>query len=154
MGIWITICIQKPSHHFLQTFRPLRMFKIVFRESSLYSKQLCLLCLLWLSSANFAKTLFWKAWIWRQIMTSQTTHTKYNDTIRHWMKPPWKFSAYATACSHLFWLTKRIVHTHFAATHWCHLSGMINQVGILFAFNIFFFIKVKQWYNLGVKFWF
>jgi len=88
VGIWITICIQKPSHHFLQTFRPLRMFEIVFRDSSLYSKQLVFLCLLWLISANFAKTLFPKAWIWRQIMTSQTTHTKYNDTIRHWMKPP------------------------------------------------------------------
>jgi len=26
MGIWIIVCIQKPSQHFLQTFRPLRMF--------------------------------------------------------------------------------------------------------------------------------
>jgi len=24
----------EPSHHFLQTFRPLSMFKIVFRDSS------------------------------------------------------------------------------------------------------------------------
>jgi len=30
---------QEPSHHFLQTFRPLRMFKIVFGDSSLYPKQ-------------------------------------------------------------------------------------------------------------------
>jgi len=88
VGIWITICIQKPSHHFLQTFHHLRMFKIVFRDSSLYSKQMCLSCVLWLISANFAKTLVWKAWIWRQIMMSQTTHTKCNDTIRLWMKPP------------------------------------------------------------------
>jgi len=35
--------------------------KIVLRDSSLYSKQLCLSCLLWLISANFAKTLVWKA---------------------------------------------------------------------------------------------
>jgi len=37
---------------FFQTFRPLRMFKIVFRDSSLYPKQLYLFCLLWLSSAS------------------------------------------------------------------------------------------------------
>jgi len=30
----------------LQNFRPLRMFKIVFRDSSLYPKQLSLFCLL------------------------------------------------------------------------------------------------------------
>jgi len=36
----------------LQTFHPLRMFKIVFRDSPLYPKQLSLLCLLWLSSAS------------------------------------------------------------------------------------------------------
>ena len=78
MGIWIIVCIHKPSHHLplLQTFRPLRMFKIVFHDSSLYPKQLSLFCLLWLISANFAKTLIWKTWIWRQIMTSQITHTK------------------------------------------------------------------------------
>jgi len=33
VGIWVIICIQKPSHHFLQTFGPLRMFKIVFRDT-------------------------------------------------------------------------------------------------------------------------
>jgi len=33
------------SHHILQTFRPLRMFKIVFRDSSLYPKPLSLYCL-------------------------------------------------------------------------------------------------------------
>jgi len=36
----------------MQTFRPLRMFKIVFRDSSLYPKQLSLFCLLWLISAS------------------------------------------------------------------------------------------------------
>jgi len=40
MGTWVIVCVQKPSHHFLQTFRPLRMFEIVFRVSSLYPKQL------------------------------------------------------------------------------------------------------------------
>jgi len=52
MGIWVIVCVQKPSHHFMQTFRPLRMFKIVFRDSSLYPKQLSLSCLRWLSSAS------------------------------------------------------------------------------------------------------
>jgi len=28
--IWVIVSIQKPSHHIWQTFRPLRMFKVVF----------------------------------------------------------------------------------------------------------------------------
>jgi len=39
VGICVIVCIQKPSHHFLQTFRPLSMFKIVLRDCSLYPKQ-------------------------------------------------------------------------------------------------------------------
>jgi len=54
LGIWVVFCIQKLSHHFLQTFRPLRMHrvKIVFRDSSFYPKRLSLFCLLWLISAS------------------------------------------------------------------------------------------------------
>jgi len=52
VGIWVIVWVQKPSHHILQTFRPLRMFKIVFRDSSRYPKQLSLFCLLWLISAS------------------------------------------------------------------------------------------------------
>ena len=52
MGIWVIVCIQKPSHYFLQTFRPLHMFKIVFRDCSLYPKQLSLFCLLRLINAS------------------------------------------------------------------------------------------------------
>jgi len=51
VGIWVIVCIQKTSHHFLPAFRPLRMFKIAFRDSSFYPKQLSLFCLLWLISA-------------------------------------------------------------------------------------------------------
>jgi len=51
-GIRVVVCIQKPCHHFLQTFRALRTFMIVFRDSSLYPKHLSLFCLLWLSSAR------------------------------------------------------------------------------------------------------
>jgi len=51
LGICVIICVQKPSHHFLQFFARLRMFKIVFRGSSLYLKQLHLFCLLRLISA-------------------------------------------------------------------------------------------------------
>jgi len=40
VGIWVIVCIQKPSHHILQTFSPPRMFKIVYRDSSLHPKQL------------------------------------------------------------------------------------------------------------------
>jgi len=39
MGIWVIICIQEPSHHTLQTFRPLRMFMIVLRDTPLNPKQ-------------------------------------------------------------------------------------------------------------------
>jgi len=52
MGVWFIVCIEKLSHHFLQIFRTLRIFMIVFRDSSFYAKQLSLLCLLWLSSAS------------------------------------------------------------------------------------------------------
>ena len=37
MGIWVIACIQEPSHHSLQTFRRLRIFMLVLRDSSLYS---------------------------------------------------------------------------------------------------------------------
>jgi len=46
------VCVQKPPLHFLQTLHPLRMFKIVFRDSSLYPKQLSLFCLLRLINAS------------------------------------------------------------------------------------------------------
>jgi len=62
---------------------PTTHVKIVFRDCSLYPKQLPLFCLLWLISANFAKTLVRKLWIWRHIMTPQTTHTKYRVTQKH-----------------------------------------------------------------------
>jgi len=52
VGIRVIVCVQKPPHHFLQTFRQLRMFKIVFRESSLYPKQLSLFFLQRLNSAS------------------------------------------------------------------------------------------------------
>jgi len=52
MGIRVIVCVQKPFYHFLQTFRPLRMFKIVFHDSSLYPKTLHLFNLLRLISAS------------------------------------------------------------------------------------------------------
>jgi len=52
VGIRAIVCVQKPPHHFLQTFRPLRIFKSVFRDSSLYPKQLPLFYLLRLISAS------------------------------------------------------------------------------------------------------
>jgi len=50
------VCVQKPPHHFLQTLHPLRMFQIVFRDSSLYPKQLSLFCLLKLISTSADRT--------------------------------------------------------------------------------------------------
>ena len=41
-----------------------------------------------------------ETWIWCQNVTSRTAHTKYKwpPYATEW-NPPWKFSAYATACS-------------------------------------------------------
>jgi len=50
--IWDIVCVQKPSHPFLQTLHPLRMFKIAFRDISLYPKQLSTFCLLRLINAS------------------------------------------------------------------------------------------------------
>jgi len=52
VGFRAIACVQKPPHHFLQTLHPLHIFKIVFRDSSLYPKQLSLFCLLRLISAS------------------------------------------------------------------------------------------------------
>jgi len=38
VGIWVIVCIHKPSHYFLQAFLPLRTFKMVFRDSTLDPK--------------------------------------------------------------------------------------------------------------------
>jgi len=46
VGIRAIVCVQKPPHHFFQSLHPLRMFKIVFRDSSHYPKPLSLFCLL------------------------------------------------------------------------------------------------------------
>jgi len=35
VGIRVFVWVQKPPHHLLQTLHPLRIFKIVFRDSSL-----------------------------------------------------------------------------------------------------------------------
>jgi len=54
--IWVINCIQEPSHHFLQTFRPLRMFKIVFRNSSLFGNNcLYFVCCGWSVHKNVAR---------------------------------------------------------------------------------------------------
>jgi len=39
-----------------------------------------------------------KTWIWRQIVTSQTAHSKYKwpPCATQWKPHPWKFSAHAT----------------------------------------------------------
>jgi len=43
VGIWIIVCIQEPSNHFLHTFVH---YAIVFRDSSPYQKKLSLFCML------------------------------------------------------------------------------------------------------------
>jgi len=51
--------------------------------------------------AYYVNKLRLKTWIRRQIVTSQTAHTKYKwpPYATEW-KPPWKFSAYATVVAY------------------------------------------------------
>jgi len=48
--------------------------------------------------AYYVNKLRLKTWIWRQMGTSQTAHTKYKwpPYATEWKHPPWKFSAYDT----------------------------------------------------------
>jgi len=102
VGIWVIVCIKEPSHHFLQTIRPLRMFKIVFRDCSLYSKQLSLFCLLRLigTSANSI------GYITNLCSMTELLHELKNSSFG----PLWKKSAYALQ---LLWaLLESKVFTH------------------------------------------
>jgi len=40
VGIRVIVCIQESSDHFLQSFRPLRMLKVVFHDTSLHPKKM------------------------------------------------------------------------------------------------------------------
>ena len=73
MGIWIVICIQKSSYHFLPTFCQLRMFKIVFRNNVVGNISMTSNC----------------------DITSNTHQLQKTPYVTEW-NPPWKFSAYAT----------------------------------------------------------
>ena len=50
VGIRAIVCVQNISHHFFQTLH--RMFQSVFRDTTLYQKQLSLFCLLRLINAS------------------------------------------------------------------------------------------------------
>jgi len=91
VGICVIVCVQKSSHHFLQTFGPLRMFKIVFRDSSLYRKQLSMFCLLWLSSTN-SKTAVVNITALRHLITSQQGKRKTKNLLDFYITKTWKFT--------------------------------------------------------------
>ena len=83
--IWIIVWIQKPTHHFLQIFLPLRMFKIVFRDTSLYPKQLSSICLLWLISASADRIgyIIPISVAWWNCCTSSKTIVFNTEAFRH-----------------------------------------------------------------------
>jgi len=58
VGYRAIVRVQKSPHHFLQTLHPLCIFKIVFRDCSLYPKQLSLFCLLRLISASADRIVY------------------------------------------------------------------------------------------------
>ena len=60
--------------------------------------------------AYYVNKLRLKVWTWRQIVTSQTAHTKYKwpPYATEW-NPQWKFSAYAEKKME-FWLFEKKVH--------------------------------------------
>ena len=77
--------VQKPSHNFLLTFRSLRMFKIVFRDSSLYPKQLPLFCLLWLinASADRIARAYARGGLAYFLLVNLSTYCKYHGMNLH-----------------------------------------------------------------------
>ena len=79
VGIWVMVCIQKPSHHFFHTFRPLHMF------TGSACRRICILC----QQASPKHGLV------NMTMTSNcnitnSAHQIQMTTICHWMKPPHK----------------------------------------------------------------
>ena len=63
VGRWVIVCIQAPSHHFLQIFRPLRMFKIVFPRLFTLSKTIVLIL-----SAMADQRMRWPHWLHYQFL--------------------------------------------------------------------------------------
>ena len=86
VGIWIIVCIQKPSHHFLQTFPHYACLSLCsdivhfIQNNSLY-----FVCYGW-SAQTSPKRWFGKheydVKLWRYKQRTPNT----NDTIRHWIK--------------------------------------------------------------------
>ena len=80
-----------------------------------------------------------KIWIWRQIVTSQTAHTKYKwPPHATECNPPWKFSAYATAgCAILFSKEPRFMKTckcYFSNEHYsAQLFQLVTNLTIWMA---------------------
>jgi len=68
--IWVIVYVQKPSRRFLQTFGPLRMFKIVFRDSSL-SKTI-----VFILSAEADQRKRWPHWLHYQFLQHDKTVTR------------------------------------------------------------------------------
>jgi len=88
VGIRAIVCVQKPHQHFLLTLHPLRMFKIVFRGSSLYPNQLSLFRLLRLISAS-ADRIGYISNLCSVILLHEHKNSFFNiEAFRNLIKPP------------------------------------------------------------------
>jgi len=128
--IRVIVCVQKPSHHFLQTFCPPRKL-IVLRDSSLNPKQLPLFCLQWLISASAdrigcitkfcsmiellheLKTAAFNREAFRHFIMSQQGKTKTNFSGLQYTTKYCKFSCVLYA--HSQFLCSRVANLDFSA---------------------------------------
>ena len=91
MGIWIIICIQKPCHHFLQTFRPLRMLRLCSAiVHFILNNCLYFVCYGW-SAQTLPKRWFgnyeYDVILWRHKQRTPNT-VQMTPYVCHWMKSP------------------------------------------------------------------
>ena len=117
MGIWVILCVQKPSHHILRTFRPPPMFKIVLCDSSLYPKQLSLFFLLRLISASgdcigYITNLCSMIKLLHELKNSSFQHRSIQvfDNVSVGKKENWKFAG-------LLYITKNLRFSYILYAH-------------------------------------
>jgi len=88
VGIWIIVCIQKPSHEFLQAFRPLRMIKIAFLNYHFIQNNCRYFACYGWSVQTSTKRCHGKHEYGIKLWRLKQRTPNVNDTIRHWMKLP------------------------------------------------------------------
>ena len=86
MGIWIIVCVQKPCHHFLQTFHPLGHYACLRLCSAIvhFIQKNCLFLCAMADQRKLRQTVGLE----NMNMTSQTMHTKHKWHYTPLNEPP------------------------------------------------------------------